>query len=138
MFLGLKEDMSVKRTIKTVGFLTLLVTLGTLGAYADNCSKSISGSQGNANLSYSPEGPAVTFPRLTTYCNSAYSNPLQSGPYPPSTPDRPSFIAASGQSYLDTINWEVNPVDDTQNNVYASSPAFFNSGEGQGTGGNGP
>jgi hypothetical protein len=124
MFLGLKEDISVKRTLSIVGFVAL-VTLGSLGAYADNCTKSLNGDFGTASTTYAPGGPVVTLPRLTTYCSTSYSNPLQSGPYPPSTPDRPSFIAATGQNYLDTINWEVNQVDNTNLNIYGGSPALF-------------
>ncbi|GEM_PF-4879859 len=139
MFLGLKEDMSVKRMIKIVGVVAL-VTLGTMVAWAGPlvCSQSPFGSYGtNSQAQYTPSGPAFVPPVLTTFCSSPYSFPLQSGPYPPATPDRPSFIAASGQQYLDTINWEVNPVDGVPNgnpNIYSVSPVFFNNGPGQGTG----
>jgi hypothetical protein len=110
------------------------VTLGTLAAYADNCSQNGAFQPyGSPDTNYSPLGPAVVGNPITTYCSSLYSAPLVSGPYyAQSTPDRPSFIAASGQQYMDTINWEVNPF------TGSTSPVFFDGGDGQAMGGDFP
>jgi len=112
----LEEDISVKR-FTLVGFLALMGAASF--AYADSCTTSYAGvttfnpglvaePAGNppgfpGSQAYAPGGPALN--NITTSCANVGPNP--SDP----TAARTSFINSVGQSSLDTINWEVNPVD---------------------------
>src|SRR5580658_4157330 len=128
MFLGLKEDTSVKKAITIVGFLALVALVPAV--HADNCTGVAPLSPSYVGVTTFTPGGASAANNLTTYCG-------QNGDYNSDpTTARTNFITNSGQSYLDTINWEVNQNDggtycSGSSAYYCFSPEYYDGQQGQ-------